>query len=82
MEEEVKKKRSPIVSNTLNPPWYCWLDFGVSDWGWFTVQAFDNSGEKLCYRFTYVLSIHVGQTNEKKKALQGNIFFDYVFSEA
>ena len=46
------KKRSPIVSNTLNPPWYRWLDFGVSDRGWFTVQAFDNSGEKLSYGFT------------------------------
>ena len=44
MEEEVKNA-------VLNPPWYRWLDFGVSDWGWFTVQVFDNSGEKLSCGF-------------------------------
>ena len=75
MEEEVKNA-------ILNPPWYRWLDFGVSDWGWFTVQVFDNSGEKLSYGFTYVLSTHMGKTSVKMKALQGSIFFDYVLNEA
>lgn len=70
------------ISDTLNPVWNEWLDFGENEWSWFTVQVWDEDTvylQWLSYAYTYPLSAHVSKTMVKMKGFKGYIYFDYIF---
>ena len=80
----ISTQRTHYVHNDNEPLWNEDLDFGVSEWGWFTIQAWDrdtqSGDDRLSYAHTVVIKSHTTSRRTTVKALgSGSINFDYTF---
>ena len=49
---------SNVTKDSLNPQWNQWLDFGVNEWGWFSLQALDYTTQELSHALIHVYSVY------------------------
>ena len=81
----VTEKYTSTINDDLNPVWNEWLDFGVNDWSWFTVQAWDEdiySDQKLSYVYSYTTESYTSVKKQQMKGYEGGtIYFDYFFEQ-
>ena len=77
----ITRKNSRIIRDSLNPVWDEEIDFGVSDWAYFTIQAWDNNGFKLGELNTFPLKSLVSVEAQKVEAYDdGIVTFGYFFN--
>ena len=78
-----KTLETKIIKDSLSPAWDEVLDFGVRDWSWFTVQAWDHdpksADDELSNAQMYSLTSHTPLVKERMNGTEGYIYFDYSF---
>ena len=72
-----------IIKDSLSPAWDEVLDFGVKDWSWFTIQAWDHdpksADDELSDAHMYSLTSHTPLIKERMNGTEGYVYFDYSF---
>ena len=77
-----KRLKTRIESNTLDPQWNEWLNFGEDSWSRVSVTIYDSDGHRsavLSNTTSYYFPTHDSKIHVRKPCETGYVELDYIF---
>ena len=82
----IARQYTNIINNDLNSVWNEWVEFGVNEWSWFTIKAWDEDtttmsglSQVLMHLSSPIICFCSRATKLMKALGEGVIIFDYFF---